>query len=72
LLRALGSKTPERRGSGHATRQTANEAKLAGFPGPGGLVRIWLDPKFVDRLGHMRRLGESYSDVILRLAEASS
>jgi hypothetical protein len=32
---------------------------------------IWLDPRFVDRLRAMRGPGESYSDVILRLAEAS-
>jgi hypothetical protein len=38
-------------------------------PGPDGLVRIWLDRKFVDRLGQMRGPGESYSDVILRLAK---
>jgi hypothetical protein len=37
-----------------------------------GLIRIWLDCKFVDRLGQMRGPGESYSDVILRLAKASS
>jgi hypothetical protein len=37
--------------------------------GPDGLIKIWLDPKFVDRLGQMRRAGESYSDVILRLAK---
>jgi hypothetical protein len=29
---------------------------------------VWLDCKFVDRLGHMRGPGESYSDVIIRLA----
>ena len=40
-------------------------------PGPDGLVKIWLDRKFVARLGQMRGPGESYSDVILRLAEAS-
>jgi hypothetical protein len=37
-------------------------------PGPDGLIRIWLDRKFVDRLDQMRGPGESYSDVILRLA----
>jgi hypothetical protein len=41
-------------------------------PGPDGLIRIWLDRRFVERLGHMRGPGESYSDVILRMAEASS
>ncbi len=34
-----------------------------------GNVRLWLDRKFVDRLGQMRGPGESDSDVILRLAE---
>jgi hypothetical protein len=29
---------------------------------------IWLDPSVVDRLRAMRGPGESYSDVILRLA----
>jgi len=28
---------------------------------------VWLEPAMVDRLGAMRGLGESYSDVILRL-----
>ena len=37
--------------------------------GSDGLIRIWLDRKFVDRLGQMRGLGESYSDVIIRLVE---
>jgi hypothetical protein len=41
-------------------------------PGPDGLIRIWLDPKFADWLGQMRGPGESYSDVILRLAKTSS
>ena len=40
-------------------------------PGPDGLIRIWLDDKFVGRLGHMRGPGENYSDVILRLAKAA-
>ena len=39
-------------------------------PDDRGGIRIWLDRKFVDRLGQMRGPGESYSDVILRLAEA--
>jgi hypothetical protein len=30
---------------------------------------IWLDPGVVDRLRSLRGPGESYSDVILRLAE---
>jgi hypothetical protein len=40
--------------------------------GPDGTHPIWLDPKFVDQLDQMRAgAGESYSEVILRLAEAS-
>ena len=39
---------------------------------PNGDYFIWLDPRYVDRLREMRGPGESYSDVILRLAEASS
>jgi predicted CopG family antitoxin len=35
-----------------------------------GLIRLWLDRQFVDRLGQMRGPGESYNDVILRLAKA--
>jgi hypothetical protein len=34
-----------------------------------GGVRIWLEHKFVDRLRALRSPGESYSDVIIRLAE---
>jgi hypothetical protein len=40
--------------------------------GDDGLIRIWLDCKFVVRLGQMRSPGESYSDVILRLAKERS
>ncbi|MGA9014912.1 MAG: hypothetical protein WB509_20675, partial [Acetobacteraceae bacterium] len=40
-------------------------------PGPDGLVRIWLDCKFIERFGRMRDPGETYSDVILRLAASS-
>ena len=35
---------------------------------PNGDYFNWLDPHFVDRLRAMRGPGESYSDVILRLA----
>jgi hypothetical protein len=38
---------------------------------PNGEFYVWLDPRYVDRLRAMRKPGESYSDVILRLAEAS-
>jgi predicted CopG family antitoxin len=33
---------------------------------------IWLKPRVVDRLSALRGPGESFSDVILRLAKASS
>ena len=33
-----------------------------------GEREIWLDPQVVDRLAALRGPGESYSDVILRLA----
>jgi hypothetical protein len=39
-------------------------------PGPDGLIRVWLDRAMVDRLRGLRRPGETYSDVILRLAKA--
>ena len=34
-----------------------------------GMIRIWLDRKFVHQLGQMRGPDESYSEVILRLAK---
>ena len=34
----------------------------------GGLRYIWLEPRWLDRLKSYRGPGESYSDVILRLA----
>ena len=40
--------------------------------GPDGLIRVWLDRKFVDRLVQMRGPGESYSDVILRVVRTGS
>jgi hypothetical protein len=36
-----------------------------------GQLRIWVDRTFLDQLLELRHPGESYSDVILRLAEAS-
>jgi hypothetical protein len=61
------------RWSHYAEAYDAIEAALprideATSPGPDGLIRIWLDRKFVARLGQMRGLAESYSEVILRLA----
>jgi hypothetical protein len=37
--------------------------------GQNGQTRIWVDRKFVDRLLALRDRGESYSDIILRLAK---
>jgi hypothetical protein len=60
---------------------TAFEAIAATLPSSVGVEQnraphadyfIWLDPRYVERLRAMRGPGESYSDVILRLAEASS
>jgi hypothetical protein len=54
---------------------------VATLPANGGFERnsasngeyyVWLEPKYVDRLRALRKPGESYSDVIVRLAEASS
>jgi hypothetical protein len=33
---------------------------------------IWLEPQWADKLAAMRQPGESYSDVIVRLAAESS
>jgi hypothetical protein len=38
---------------------------------PNGDFYVWLEPKYVDRLRALRKPRESYSDVILRKAEAS-
>ena len=46
-------------------------AELAQSRAPNGEFYVWLEPKYVDRLRAVRKPGESYSDVILRLAEAS-
>jgi hypothetical protein len=51
-----------------AIRATLPHSDAPPSRGPDGLIRIWLDRKFVDRLGQMRGPGETYSDVILRLA----
>ena len=39
--------------------------------GLNGQLRIWVDRTFLDQLLELRHPGESYSDVILRVAEAS-
>jgi hypothetical protein len=38
-------------------------------PNERGERLIWLEPRIVDKLSALRGPGESYSDVILRLAE---
>jgi predicted CopG family antitoxin len=37
--------------------------------GRNGRMRIWLDRQFIDRLLALRRPGEGYSDIILRLVK---
>ena len=53
-----------------AIRATLPEGSdsLPAQPDDQGGVRLWLDSEYVNRLGRMRGPGESYSDVILRLA----
>ena len=46
-------------------------ARLKHSSAPNGELYVWLEPQYVDRLRELRKPGESYSDVILRLAEAS-
>jgi hypothetical protein len=55
----------------YAIRATLPHGDAAPSTGLDGLITIWLDRQFVDLLGLMRGPGESYSDVILRLAKAS-
>ena len=38
---------------------------------PNGDFYVWLEPRYVDRLAALRGPGEFFSDVIIRLAEAS-
>jgi hypothetical protein len=52
-----------------AIRATLPHSDAPPSRGPDGLIRIWLDRQFVDRLGQMRGPGQSYSDVILRVAK---
>ena len=62
-----------------AITPAAYEAIAATLPGNVGVeprrasngdYLLWLEPRFVDRLAAMRGPGESYSDVILRLARS--
>ncbi len=41
---------------------------LPGEPASRGKTIIWLDGPLADAIGALRRRGENYSDVILRLA----
>jgi hypothetical protein len=52
----------------NATLAMMDAAASSGPDGLGG-VRIWFEHKFVDRLRALRSPGESYSDVILRVAK---
>jgi hypothetical protein len=52
-----------------ATLPPGSDASPAESDGRGG-VRLTLDHKTLDRLTTLRGPGESYSDVILRVAEA--
>ena len=38
---------------------------------PNGDFYVWLEPQYVHQLGATRKPGETFSEVILRLAEAS-
>ena len=49
----------------------AASARLKRSSAPNGEFYVWLEPQYVDRLRALRKPGESYSDAILRLAEAS-
>jgi hypothetical protein len=49
----------------------ARMPRINQIPTPSVHMRIWVDRKFVDRLLALRDRGESYSDIILRLARAS-
>jgi hypothetical protein len=61
------------RGGYQAIRATLPEGadSWPAQPDGRGGVRIWLDREFVNRLGQMLGPGESYSDVISRLADAA-
>jgi hypothetical protein len=52
-------------------RDAARERWIRAESCPNGDFYVWLEPKYVDRLRAMRKPGESFSDVIVRLAEAS-
>ena len=54
---------------GHQGNATGGRGLWPIQPDGLGGVRIWLEHKFVDRLRALRSPGESYSDVIIRLAE---
>ena len=52
-----------------AIRPTLPHSDAPPIQGPDGLIRIWLDRKVAYELGRARGPGESYSDVILRVAK---
>jgi hypothetical protein len=52
-----------------ASSMPLGSVSFKGEPGANGERWIWLESRVVDRLKAMRGPGESYSDVILRLAK---
>jgi hypothetical protein len=46
-------------------------ARLKRSSAPNGEFYVWLEPQYVEQLRAARELGESFSEVIVRLAEAS-
>ena len=46
-------------------------ARLKRGSAPNGEFYVWLEPQYVEQLRAARKLGESFSEVIVRLAEAS-
>jgi hypothetical protein len=62
---------PDRDHSGRVRRHRQDAAAWVSYEpavDEGGLRYIWLEPRWLDRLNSYRGSGESYSDVILRLA----
>jgi hypothetical protein len=46
-------------------------ARLKRSSAPNGEFYVWLEPQYIDELRAVRKPDESFSDVIVRLAEAS-
>ena len=52
-------------------RHAPRERPGAEFAPPTANFYVWLEPQYVHQLRATRKLGESFSEVIVRLAEAS-